>query len=143
MSETMSSSSTMTSSIVETSVPKTMLGTIVKLNGSNYLLWALTFIFIGTQNKLAHLLEPPPVDMNLTYVIWLTGYYSVPTAQDIWDTLKVMYDNEKNLLRVFEIYESLFELKKGDRSVSEFYREFKVLIDELEMHQPSVIEQRH
>ena len=55
----------------------------------------------------------------------------------------MMYDNEKNLFRVFEIYESLFELKKGDRSVSEFYREFKVLIDELEMHQPSVIEQRH
>ena len=25
-----------------------------------------------------------------------------------------MYENEKNLLRVFEIYERLFELKQGD-----------------------------
>jgi len=33
------------------------------------------------------------------------------TAKDMWDTLKVMYSNEKNFLRVFEIYERLFELK--------------------------------
>jgi len=49
-----------------------------------------------------------------------------------------MYSNEKNLSRVFEIYESLFELKQGDRSVPEFYGELKGLIDELEMHQPAV-----
>ena len=30
-----------------------------------------------------------------------------------------MYDNEKNRSRVFEIYERLFELKKGDIFVSE------------------------
>ena len=54
-------------------------------------------------------------------------------AKEMWDTLKVMYDNEKNLLRVFEIYKRLFELKQGDRSVPEFYGELKCLIDELEM----------
>ena len=63
---------------------------------------------------------------------------SLPTAKDMWDTLKVMYENEKNPSRVFEIYENLFELKQRDRSVSEFYGEAKGLIDELEMHQPSV-----
>jgi len=54
-------------------------------------------------------------------------------AKEMWDTLKVMYDNEKNLLRVFEIYKRLFKLKQGDRSVPEFYGELKCLIDELEM----------
>ena len=114
MSETTSSSSTMTSSsMVETSTPKMMLGTTVKLNGSNYLLWAQAFyIFIGAQNKLAHLLQPPLTDTDPTYVTWLTGDYSVmiwllnsldekisgsvmflPTAKDIWDTLKVIYRN--------------------------------------------------
>jgi len=39
MSETTSFSSTMISPMVETSILKTMLGTTVKLNGSNYLLW--------------------------------------------------------------------------------------------------------
>ena len=49
-----------------------------------------------------------------------------------------MYENEKNSLRVFEIYERLFELKQGDKSVLEFYGELKSLIDELEMHQLTV-----
>jgi len=54
MSETMSFSSTMISlSMVETSVLKTIFGTTMKLNGSNYFLWAQAFrIFIGTQNRL-------------------------------------------------------------------------------------------
>jgi len=50
----------------------------------------------------------------------------------------VMYGNEKSPLRVFEIYERLFELKQGDRSVPKFYSELKGLIDELEMHQLAV-----
>jgi len=52
----------------------------------------------------------------------------------MWDTLKVMYGNKNNFLRVFEIYERLFELKQGDRSMHEFYEELKCLIDELEVH---------
>jgi len=60
------------------------------------------------------------------------------TAKDMRDTLKVMYGNEENPLRIFEIYEHLFELKHGDRSVPEFYGELKGLIDELEIHQSSV-----
>ena len=60
-------------------------------------------------------------------------------AKEMWDTLKVMYGNEKNSSRVFEIYERLFELK-GDKFVLEFYGELKGLIDELEMHQHVVID---
>jgi len=43
----------------------------------------------------------------------------------------VIYGNEKNSSRVFEIYERLFELRQGDKSGPEFYGEFKGLIDEL------------
>jgi len=86
-------------------------------------------IFIGPQNKLAHLLQDSSVTTDPTYVTWLTEDYSVmtwllnsleekisvsviflTTAKEIWDTLKVMYDNEKNPSRV-EIYERVFELK--------------------------------
>jgi len=45
----------------------------------------------------------------------------LPTAKKMWDTLKVMYGKEKDPSRVFEIYERLFELKQGDKSVAEFY----------------------
>ena len=50
----------------------------------------------------------------------------------------MMYVNEKNSSRVFEIYEHLFELKQGDKSVAEFYGEPKSLVDDLEMHQPAI-----
>ena len=60
------------------------------------------------------------------------------TAKEMWNTLKMMYGNEKNLSRVFEIYERLFEFKQGDKSVPEFYGELKDPIEELEMHQPVV-----
>ena len=46
----------------------------------------------------------------------------------------MMYENGKNLSRIFEIYEHLFELKQRDRSVPESYGELKSLIDELKMH---------
>jgi len=138
--------------------PKTILGTTVKLNGSNYLLSTKAFrIFIGAQNKLTHLLESPPAATNHTYATWLFGDYCVviwllnnleekisdsvmflTTAKEMWDILKVMYGNEKNLLSAFEIYKRLFELKHGDRYVPEFYGELKSLIDKLEMHQPAV-----
>ena len=65
------------------------------------------------------------------------------TAKKMWDTLKVMYENEKNSSRVFEIYECLFELKHGDKYMFEFYRELKRLIDELEMHRLHILMQRY
>ena len=66
--------------MVETSIPKTMFGTTVKLNGSNYLLWAQAFrIFIDAQNKLSHLLQNPHATSGPTYVTWLMGDYSVMT----------------------------------------------------------------
>jgi len=42
------------------------------------------------------------------------------TVEEMWNTLKVMYENKKNPSRVFEIYECLFELKQGDKFVLEF-----------------------
>ena len=66
---------------------------------------------------MAHFLQPPPVDTDPTYVTWLTENYSVmtwllnslkekisdsgmflPTVKDMWDILKVMYENEKEFL---------------------------------------------
>jgi len=148
MSETTSSSSTMiSSSMVETSISKTMLGTTIKLNGPNCLLWAQQFrIFIGAQNKLVHLLQDPPVTSNPTYVAWLTRDYSLmtwllnslekisgsviflTTSKEMWDTLKVMYCNEKNPSRMFEIYERLFELKQGDKSMPGSMTNLNVLL---------------
>ena len=90
--------------------PKTILGTTVKLNGSNYLLWARLYIFISAQNKLTHLLESPPAATNPTYTMSLSEDYCVMTwlasnslkkkisgsvmfltiVKKMWDTMMIM-----------------------------------------------------
>ena len=48
-------------------------------------------------------------------------------AKEMWDTLKVMYGNEKNYSRVLEIYERLFELNQGDKSNTSFMANSRAL----------------
>jgi len=89
----------------------------VKLNGSNYLLLVQTFhISISAQSKLTHLLQSPPTATDSTYATWFSGDYCVMTwlrllnslkvkisgsvmflitVKKMWDTLKVMHENEK------------------------------------------------
>ena len=72
------------SPMIEIFVPKTMFGTMVKLNGSNYLLWAQEFcIFIDAQNKLTHLLQPPPADTDPMYDLayWRLFCNDMPSQQ--------------------------------------------------------------
>jgi len=75
------SSSTLTSPIAAGMFdPKTILGSTMKLNGSNYLLWEQAFrIFIDALNKLDHVLEYPPAATDTIYEIWLSGDYCVMT----------------------------------------------------------------
>jgi len=45
------------------------------------------------------------IEEKISSVMFLT------TIKKMWDILRVMYENEKNPSRVFEIYERLFELQ--------------------------------
>ena len=75
-----SSSTLITSPVTGLFGPKAIMGTTVKLNGFNYLLWAQSFrIFIGIQNKLAYLLDPPSATTVTTWETWLSGDYCVMT----------------------------------------------------------------
>ena len=105
MSDATSSSSTLISfAMAKTFVPKTVLETMMKLNGSNYLLCADAFhIFIGAQNKLTHLLQLrllqliPLMQLGflVTYVMtWLLNALKekisgsvifLTTAKEMWD----------------------------------------------------------
>lgn len=131
MSDATSSSTTTTAPVaIETSAPKIVMDTTVRLNGTNYLPWARTFrIFNGAQSKLVHLLAPPDttdptytawVSTDCCVMIWLlnsmeenisSSVMFLTIAKEMWDTLKLIYGNEKEASRVFEIYERLFTLK--------------------------------
>lgn len=55
------------------------------------------------------------------------------TAKEIWDTLREIYANEKNISRVFELYEQLFILRMGDMSVPEYCSTLRGISDELDV----------
>ena len=90
--------------------------------------------------------QTPPATTDPTYVTKFTEDYSVMTwllnsleekisgsvmflitAKKMWDTLKVMYDNEKNPSRVRSMSACLSSNR--ETSVPEFYGELKGLID--------------
>lgn len=68
------------------------------------------------------------------------GVIFLKTANKIWNTLKEVYGNEKNIFRVFELYEHLFTPKQGDISVSKYHFELRETLGELDIYQPLVID---
>ena len=50
------------------------------------------------------------------------------TAKEMWDTLKVMYDNEKNPSRVFEIYKRCLSSNSETDLCLSFIANSKVLL---------------
>ena len=115
------------------SLIKNLSGTLEKLNGKNYFLWVQSFeTFLTAYRKLRHLTQSPPDAKDNTYedwfaddsviVSWLVnsmkptvawGVMILRLVKKIWDTLKQMYGYEKNISRVFEVYEQILTLKMG------------------------------
>ena len=46
-------------------VPKTLAATIIKLNGTSYLFWAVFRLFIGAQKKMNHLATDAPDTLKM------------------------------------------------------------------------------
>lgn len=59
------------------------------------------------------------------------------TVKEIWDTLKEVYHNEKDISRVFELYEFFSLSSRGD-VCSCLYSVFRSILDKLEVHQPLI-----
>ena len=107
------------------SIVKNLSGTFEKLNGKNYLLWSQSFeTFVAAYRKIRHLTHPPPDMKDATYgdwyandsavVSWLVnsmesnvvrGVMMLRPVKKIWYTLNTTYGHEKNISRVFEVYE--------------------------------------
>ncbi|KAH6798462.1 hypothetical protein C2S51_034946 [Perilla frutescens var. frutescens] len=132
------------------------LGTTIKLNGSNYLLWSRAFLlFLGSQNKRNHVLVAPPAATDATFTTWSQSDCSVMTwllnsmdesvsknimfldiAKAMWDALREMYSNDKNVSRVFELYEKLFSHCQDGQSVNDYFSTLKGLADEILVYHP-------
>ncbi|XP_057799090.1 uncharacterized protein LOC131014928 isoform X1 [Salvia miltiorrhiza] len=132
------------------------LGTTIKLNGSNYLLWSRAFLlFLGSQKKKTHVLSDPVASTDLKYDAWSADDCAVmtwllnsledsvsknimflETAKAMWDTLRQMYSNDKNVSRVFELYEKLFSHTQSGQTVNDYFSTLKGLADEILVYHP-------
>ncbi|XP_042056533.1 uncharacterized protein LOC121801150 [Salvia splendens] len=127
------------------------IGTTIKLNGSNYMLWSRAFLlFLGSQKKKSHVQTAPPATTDANYDTWYADDYSVMTwllnslepaisqnimyldsAKAMWDALREMFFNDKNVSRVFELYEKLFSHTQDTQSVNDYFSTLKGLADEI------------
>ena len=50
-------------------------------------------------------------------------YMSLPTAKDVWDAIRETYSDAKNASQIFKLKTQLWQMKQGDREVTEYYTE--------------------
>lgn len=105
---------------------KPTIGTSIKLNGSNYILWSRAFLlFLRSQKIRSHLPPPTAADANdetwftdddcstMTWLLKSLGLFMnknirfLDTAKAMWDIFQEMYSNDKNISQVFELYEKI------------------------------------
>lgn len=48
------------------------------------------------------------------------------TVKEIWEVVHEMSSMEKNVSRVYDLYENIFRLQQENKSVADYYRAFKL-----------------
>ena len=59
-------------------------------------------------------------------------YIFLPTAKDVWGAIRETYSDAKNAPQIFELKMRLWQMKQGDREVTEYYTEMLGLWQELD-----------
>ncbi|XP_061354586.1 uncharacterized protein LOC133299161 [Gastrolobium bilobum] len=120
------------------------------LNGRmNYNTWSRAMsIALLSKNKLGFVdgtipipskkdpIYPAWLRCNAVVLSWIHKSISELIAQSIvWKDLKERF-SQADVFRISDIQDDIFRLKQGDRSVSEYFTQLKILWDELEILQP-------
>ncbi|GAV80161.1 UBN2_3 domain-containing protein, partial [Cephalotus follicularis] len=123
---------------------------------SNYLLWAQAVkIYIMAKKKLKFLNSDPPapdasgyedwMQENAVILIWLWNSMEPEiaanvmfhnTAKGVWDDLKDTYSQDKNMNRVYDLYDKMFHHRQSGKPLHDYYSTFKGLAEELNVFQP-------
>ena len=130
--------------------------TVEKLNGKNYREWAQAIkLVIDEKGKLGFLTgetrRPPLTDVAASQKwrsknSFITSclinsmkpsigktYMFLPTAKDVWDAIRETYSDAKNASQIFEIKTQLWQMKQGERKVTEYYIEMVGLWQDLNL----------
>lgn len=86
------------------------LGTTIKLNGSNYLLWSRAFLlFLGSHKKCNHVLSGAPAKIDPKYEAWSANDGSVMT----W-LLNIMDESVGKNIMFLETAKAMWDALKKD-----------------------------
>ena len=77
---------------------------------------------------------------NSLYNSLLEAYSYCDTAKELWDTLKNVYGNFSNLMRIYEVKKALNDLHQEDMEFTKVFGQYRALWAELEMLQPNSID---
>ena len=61
-------------------------------------------------------------------------YMFLPTAKGVWDAIWETYSDAENASQIFEIKMRLWQMKQGDREVTEYYTEMLGLWQDLDLN---------
>ncbi|KAK5785059.1 hypothetical protein PVK06_039604 [Gossypium arboreum] len=125
-----------------------------KLNGKNYLEWSQSVkLAIDGRCKLGLLngeVEQPQVgdpkmskwrSENSMVIAWLINsmeasigkpFLFLPTAKDVWDSVKDTYSDLENASQIFELKIKLWKARQGEKEVTLYYNEMMSLWQELD-----------
>ncbi|KAG6386092.1 hypothetical protein SASPL_154979 [Salvia splendens] len=107
------------------------------------------------RKKKSHVQTAPPATTDTNYDTWCADDCSVMTwilnslepaisqnimcldsAKAMWDAIREMFFNDKNVSRVFELYEKLFSHTQDTQSVNDYFSTLKGLADEILVYHP-------
>ena len=61
-------------------------------------------------------------------------YMFLPTAKDVWDAIRETYSDAKNASQIFKLKTRLWQMKQGDREVTEYYTEMLGFWQDLDLN---------
>ncbi|KAI6669810.1 hypothetical protein NL676_004695 [Syzygium grande] len=59
------------------------------------------------------------------------------SAKEVWEKCALLYSGQNNMIRVCDTWEALFDLQRGDQSLSEYYARFTTLCHQLNAYLPA------
>ena len=60
-------------------------------------------------------------------------YMFLPTVKDVWDAIQETYSDVENASQIFELKTRLWQMKQGDREVTEYYTKMLGLWQDLDL----------
>ncbi|KAG8649481.1 hypothetical protein MANES_08G099122v8, partial [Manihot esculenta] len=123
----------------------------IKLNDSNYVVWAkMMEMFITGRGKSNHLTgtPSPPTETDPAIYLWQTNDSIVrgwliqthKTSKGLWDALKIRFNTGSNKLIIYELQSKAYKLTQQGSNLEDLYNDLQAIWAKIDERQPTRIE---